>query len=278
MKSAQLTVIVGGLALSGMSFALGASLNKAPQSTTLNNTLPSVVLYATPKMKSNIIERVSPQHQFVTIFDNGQWVKVGNPYNGNVGWLNKAQYLKAYSHFTAAQSSAANYAAPIMAGHIPSIQVVAFQNGRALSALQTAQLLGGTISAINGLQANASFGAYTPVASAVLSIQPNWNRQIAVVGNSASLPLLAGTEPFYTTNTGSQVTHPVMSAVSAQPSFIRPQAYTLAGNTTQGVSIQPVMIVTPQASNTNGLQTIAPLFSQSTPYSGQYTPAYTIVG
>lgn len=279
MKSAQLTVIVGGLALSGMSFALGASLNKAPEGSTLDNSVPSLVLYAAPKVRANVIERLSPQHQFVTIFDNGQWVKVGNPYNGNVGWLNKAQLQKAYSHYTAAQSSAANYAVPLMAGYTPSIQLIAFQNGHALSALQVAQLMGGTLSTINGSHSNVASGAYAPSASAVLNIQPNWNRQIAIVGDSASMPLSAGTQPYNTTNTAHQATYPMMSAVSSgQISFIRPQAYISAGNPTQSVSIQPVMIVTPQASNTNGMQTLAPLFSQSTPYAGQNTPSYTIVG
>lgn len=56
---------------------------------------PKVALYAKPNAKSKIVGRVKPWHHLVPIYAQGEWIEVGDPSNGMVGWINKKSYLRA---------------------------------------------------------------------------------------------------------------------------------------------------------------------------------------
>lgn len=52
-------------------------------------------LYQNPDPKSNVIATVKEGQAIVPIFNHGDWVKIGDPSNGNVGWVTKDQLQKS---------------------------------------------------------------------------------------------------------------------------------------------------------------------------------------
>jgi len=83
-------------------FAFAASPSPAPVSakhavktekTKSDSTLLS--LYAKSNLNSTVVSKVEVSQDLVPIFRKEGWIKVGNPRNGKVGWINKEQYHKA---------------------------------------------------------------------------------------------------------------------------------------------------------------------------------------
>lgn len=52
-------------------------------------------LYQNPDSKSNVIASVKEGQAIVPIFRHGDWIKVGDPTNGNVGWVSKGDLQKS---------------------------------------------------------------------------------------------------------------------------------------------------------------------------------------
>jgi SH3-like domain-containing protein len=55
----------------------------------------SLSLYQNPDSKSNVIATVKEGQAIIPIFHHDDWIKVGDPSNGNVGWVNKDQLQKS---------------------------------------------------------------------------------------------------------------------------------------------------------------------------------------
>ncbi len=83
------------LALSSMALSLGlASSALAADADTTTNSNAKVIVYASPEGK-NVLTKVDPNKQLVWIYHKGDWIKVGNPKNGKIGWINIKQYQQA---------------------------------------------------------------------------------------------------------------------------------------------------------------------------------------
>lgn len=52
-------------------------------------------LYQNPDAKSNVIATVKEGQAVVPIYTKGSWVKIGDPTNGNVGWVSKEMLQKS---------------------------------------------------------------------------------------------------------------------------------------------------------------------------------------
>jgi len=52
-------------------------------------------LYQNPDSKSNVIASVKEGQAIIPIFHHGEWIKVGDPSNGNVGWVTQAALEKS---------------------------------------------------------------------------------------------------------------------------------------------------------------------------------------
>ncbi len=52
-------------------------------------------LYQNPDSKSNVIATVKEGQAIIPIFTQGDWIKVGDPTNGNVGWVSKDTLQKS---------------------------------------------------------------------------------------------------------------------------------------------------------------------------------------
>ncbi|HEV2614118.1 MAG TPA: SH3 domain-containing protein [Gammaproteobacteria bacterium] len=55
----------------------------------------SLSLYQNPDSKSNVIASVKEGQAIIPIFNQGDWVKIGDPTNGNVGWVSKEALQKS---------------------------------------------------------------------------------------------------------------------------------------------------------------------------------------
>lgn len=49
----------------------------------------SVSIYAEPQTKSKIITTIAQGHSLIPVFEQKDWVKVANPDNGDIGWVQK---------------------------------------------------------------------------------------------------------------------------------------------------------------------------------------------
>ena len=99
----------------------------------------SVILYKAKESK-DVVTTLSPNTQLVPIFQQGNWVKVGDPRNGQVGWINLTQYQKARAAFEqpVIQTTYINVTSNDKGK--PVINVVAYKNGKALPKAQAMAL------------------------------------------------------------------------------------------------------------------------------------------
>ncbi|MCF6768264.1 hypothetical protein L3V86_07810 [Thiotrichales bacterium 19S11-10] len=103
------------------------------QDTTINqNKSEQVIIYASNN-KEKIIKEVSPTTKLIPIYQNGDWVKVGNPKDGSVGWINKKQYNDALNAFYQPDIQTIFVSTSTDKNNKPQINVVAYKNGKAVS-------------------------------------------------------------------------------------------------------------------------------------------------
>jgi hypothetical protein len=60
-----------------------------------NALAASLSLYQNPDSTSNVIGTVKEGQAIIPIFNRGDWIKVGDPTNGNVGWVTKDMLQKS---------------------------------------------------------------------------------------------------------------------------------------------------------------------------------------
>lgn len=108
------------LMLSGVvSFANATSVSSRP-----------VLLYMQPDVQSRLIAKLNPSTRLVPIYEQKNWLKVGDPSNGEVGWLNKDQYMQALQDAMKAHTQTFVFKADDQAGGAPKI--LAYHNGHPL--------------------------------------------------------------------------------------------------------------------------------------------------
>ncbi|MCF6776629.1 hypothetical protein L3V83_08600 [Thiotrichales bacterium 19X7-9] len=92
MLSIGLMVIIIG-SLIGGSYAGKVVYND--QAKVYNHNLSKIYLYQSPSKESSYT-KIDLSTPFVKIYKDDGWVKVGNTANGQIGWVNLAQYKKAH--------------------------------------------------------------------------------------------------------------------------------------------------------------------------------------
>ena len=99
-----------------------------------------VNLYAKPQVFAKVIETINPNRRLVPIFRNGEWVKVGDPRDGKVGWINKKQYRKAYNNFYRPDVQTIFVNSNNNKDGKPVVNIVAYSNGKKLTEKQAKAL------------------------------------------------------------------------------------------------------------------------------------------
>lgn len=99
-------------------------------------------LYADPKLNAKVLKELPIDANLVTIFHQGEWVKVGDRKDGTTGWVNLKQYR------TAKQNFYRNYfheKTQTLYFHSEKdkdgkVSMVAYRNGKKLSDTETKEL------------------------------------------------------------------------------------------------------------------------------------------
>lgn len=66
---------------------------------------PVIILYEAPATSSKVIGKVDLWQTLIPIYKNKGWVKVGDPKDGKVGWVNIKDYHKTVADYTKLKTS-----------------------------------------------------------------------------------------------------------------------------------------------------------------------------
>lgn len=100
---------------------------------------PSIKLYKFPELKSIVLQKVLPE-EVIPIYYTKDWIKVGEPSNGQVGWINRAQYRKAFGTYYQPDIRTMFIRTEYNDQGKPVVNVTAYQNGKKLSDEETKKL------------------------------------------------------------------------------------------------------------------------------------------
>lgn len=118
-------------------FVIGTSLaccaSAMAGSTTSSKEEPDkITLYASDNEKQTI-RTLPPTAPLIEIYKKNGWIKVGDPKDGTVGWINQKQYQKTMDHFNTPNIQEIFVSRSRDENGKPEIRVVAYQNGAPVS-------------------------------------------------------------------------------------------------------------------------------------------------
>ncbi|OGO95075.1 MAG: hypothetical protein A3F41_03535 [Coxiella sp. RIFCSPHIGHO2_12_FULL_44_14] len=140
MRTMLTTLAISAIFLA--SGAVAATHSKAPvpstpkaipsAAATPQQPLPMINLYAEPKSGANIIGKLSPPERVIPIFRQEGWVKVGDPKDGKVGWINRDEYHQAIAAWYKPNVQSYFVQTEQTGNGKPTVKVVAYSNGKKL--------------------------------------------------------------------------------------------------------------------------------------------------
>jgi hypothetical protein len=137
-KLLKYTVCIASLVAASSSFA--ASNGSAAAQSKKTNTNNDWVLLYKAKQSNDVVAKISPASRLVPIIQKGEWVKVGNPQNGQVGWINLNQYQQARNDFYRPDIQTVYVSMKQSKQGKPTWNIVAYKNGKQLTSKQAKQL------------------------------------------------------------------------------------------------------------------------------------------
>lgn len=87
-------------------------------------TVSTISLYTDANKNSKVVATLPTNTQLIPIFRQGDWLKVGNPKNGQTGWVNYKDYLGGQSNGGISDNMQAIFA--------QNGKVTAYENGKQL--------------------------------------------------------------------------------------------------------------------------------------------------
>lgn len=123
------------LSLLNTPFSLSAAETDPPTNSAAakeSSAEPTITLYANDNDK-NIIKTLSPSTRLIKIYQKGDWIKVGNPEDGTVGWINQKQYQQALEAFYKPNIQEIVISQTTDKNNKPQIKIVAYKNGKPIS-------------------------------------------------------------------------------------------------------------------------------------------------
>lgn len=127
----QIIVLLACLGLFVSATVVATTTSPGNQSTTKAKN-DSIWLYDQAK-NGKVIKRLTPNVRLVPIYQRENWVKVGDPRDGQVGWINLVQYQKArYKYYRPDIQTLYVHIDANNKGK-PTLNVIAYKNGKPLS-------------------------------------------------------------------------------------------------------------------------------------------------
>ena len=124
-------IALSAAALSSLGWAYAGGFQASPHKVKIKQAA-LVTLYASQKGKK-VTSTLPVNAPLVRIFQQGDWVKVGNPKDGSVGWVNKKQYQQALRAYYQPQIKTLYVSSSDDKAGKPEINVVAYKNGEKVS-------------------------------------------------------------------------------------------------------------------------------------------------
>lgn len=101
--------------------------------TSAKQVIPLIKLYAEPKAGARVLTQFNPQQRLIPIFRQKGWIKVGDPKDGKVGWLNRQEYREALTQWYKPNVQSYFVQTEQSADGKPTVKVIAYSNGKKLS-------------------------------------------------------------------------------------------------------------------------------------------------
>lgn len=98
-----------------------------------------IIVYSAPNTQK-VLEKLPGDASLIPIYRQKQWVKVGDPRNGRVGWVNKKQVRKAREAFFRPDIQTIYIHTDRAKSGKPQLNIVAYKNGKKLSPEQAQRL------------------------------------------------------------------------------------------------------------------------------------------
>ncbi len=95
--------------------------------------LKTITLYTLPKKTSAVCATLNSATHIIPIFYQGEWVKVGNPSDGKVGWINIADYRQLLSQRAQPTVRSVFMQSEARDHNPPKLNIIAYSNGKQLS-------------------------------------------------------------------------------------------------------------------------------------------------
>lgn len=123
-----------------LSIALGLSAAEMPQSSAVKaEHSAKIKLYAEDSDKK-VIDTLSPNTHLIKIYQKGDWIKVGNPKDGAVGWVNEKQYQKTLAELNQPNIQEIFISRTTDKNNPSQDKLVVYQNGKPVSEKQAKEI------------------------------------------------------------------------------------------------------------------------------------------
>lgn len=92
-----------------------------------------VSVYSQPDTKSKMVTKVKPFQHLIPIFHQNGWVKIGDPKNGQTGWINLKQYHQAQNVSSQPKIERVTINVTDHPAKSSKTEIVAYRNGKKLT-------------------------------------------------------------------------------------------------------------------------------------------------
>jgi hypothetical protein len=111
------------------------------KTTTEAPTLNSIALYDSPNSSGKILKQFPFPARLIPVFRQGEWLKVGDPRDGQVGWVNLQQYRQArFNYFRPDIQTVYMQVDRQDPKKQPAVNIIAYKNGQKLSDQEALEL------------------------------------------------------------------------------------------------------------------------------------------
>jgi hypothetical protein len=100
-----------------------------------------IMVYDNPADNAKVVDKLDPTTLLVPIYRQGQWLKVGNPNNGDVGWINIDQYRKLIAAFSKSQVQNVFVQTVALSPSGDGKKTVVYENGKQVNDKRAAEII-----------------------------------------------------------------------------------------------------------------------------------------
>ncbi len=139
-KIVTLVVCAAGVLALGIANAAPTTTSKVGDSVKAEQAKSDFILLYDKPSNGKVVQRLAPNARLVPIYQDGNWVKVGNPRNGDTGWVNLVEYQKARYNYYRPDIQTLYVHINNTGKSRPTLNVIAYKNGKKLTEKEASAL------------------------------------------------------------------------------------------------------------------------------------------